>query len=464
MVATCSNIGVLACSRAELAESVGRECSDFFVMVFVSHLAPRPYSLYTANTAETYMATFDNMDLGDGDVAISSGAAFQLKSVSPISWRHETADGSLILEQGARVVIYHVKAPFSNIESLLELAHARVQEGLDVLGMMKSHFLFMPKAHLEHILWFRDELGTQLRVQDSVASNIRSEVSWEKIDGKTGQVVARSSDHPAPEWHDSFRYFRYSQIGNDLYACYRLAFLSVESLLSGYCPRLKGEKEKDWHLRANRNLEEAGLQFAPFAQSVGHDAVAAFVDEQYVAQRCAHFHAKAGSPRFIPGELAERKIVADALERLGRYIQSAAVLVHATGNGVSLMTLQGMAMMVGNLVPDLFLAVSDDSTEAKAEDTLISPAGMSVTDLPTTFQGISDGIGYEFAFSGQIEVQRMSSPVVRTLAGVIRNVCLYARGNLPTLELVGIDILSTGKFTLSQVEQVCRVHLMSSLY
>jgi hypothetical protein len=109
---------------------------------------------------------------------------------------------------------------------------------------------------------------------------------------------------PQPEpnplvWHESFRYFRLSQITDDLFDAYRNAYLALESVLSSIAPQPTNpagkvtEREGDWFKRA---LIEAD-KIVPLASVVPSgiaDPVQRLFDELYVNMRSAMSHAKSG--------------------------------------------------------------------------------------------------------------------------------------------------------------------------
>jgi hypothetical protein len=263
------------------------------------------------------------------------------------------------------------------------------------------------------------------------------EAFWEKTRSADG-FKSSSKDLPLPTWHEAFRYFRYSQLRDDLYAAYREAFLAVESLLSSYSPKSKGESETKWHLRTNRLLEANGLDFSQINGTTSTDPVAEFVSVQFNAHRCSHFHAKVGSDHFLPGVLSDRHLVTDSLEKLGRYITEASRIICGTQTLVGSLTFGGMKMSLESFTNDLILAVSPDSQPVLAEDTQISPNGFPVTKLQTIYEGIIDGLGYEFGFLGKIDVKELESPFIAKIVSFVPKALLYG-GNIPILDLSGAD-------------------------
>jgi len=234
------------------------------------------------------------------------------------------------------------------------------------------------------------------------------------------------------------RYFRYSQLRDDLYSAYRDAYLALESILSTAAAPNAGEGERAWHLRASRVLEAGGLDFAALAPTGGGDAVTRFVDDQFKAHRCALFHAKVNQQHFLPGVLTDRKFVAEALERLGRFLTQAANQVLGASNMIGVVTYHGMKMHADLMAPGLELAVSDDEAPVVPEDTEISPSGKAVTMLPTMYVGVVDGIGYDFGFHGEIAVADLANTTINTTASRVPD-ALMTRGNVDTLVVDGAD-------------------------
>jgi len=321
-------------------------------------------------------------------------------------------------------------------DDILNAGHTAIQEALDVLGMRAMHFLATPNAQYDHLLWWRAGAEIIVRWCDVARLNIRVEASWEKrsVDG----TVESSADTPLPAWHEAMRYFRYSQLRDDLYAAYRDAYLALESTLSEVALPKSGEGDRAWHIRACAFLQGQGLDFASLVNGAGAgpNPVAEFVDDQFNANRCALFHAKVNRHHLVPGVLADRRLVAAALERVGRFLTQAANIVLGASNLIGVVTLQGMELHADLIAADLELAVSDDRSEADAADTEINPAGGAITVLPTAYQGVVDGIGYDFGFEGEIAVPSLASTEINSTASRVPD-AVMTRGNVEELVVDG---------------------------
>jgi hypothetical protein len=383
------------------------------------------------------MATFGKIDLGISQPNILCGAGFKLNKPAASDFIFEDSGFQIILQKDSHVVIVKYEKRFPSLETLLESAYTDAQKGLDILAMSLRYFYSLPIAHYDHLLWTMENAVTKVRVQNSSGLNIRIETFWKKtniIDG----TKENSKNIPLPLWHEAFRYIRYSQLRDDLYASYREAFLAVEAFLSSFAPRIRGEQETAWHLRANRQLESEGLNFTLIVSAPGLDSVDAFVTEQFKAQRCAHFHSKAGNDHFLPGVLSDRRLVTDSLEKLGRYLIEASKIICGVQSPVGALTFNGMKMHIETFAKELTLAVCSDSQLVNPEDTDVSPNGLQVTDLQTVYEGIIDGLGYEFGFLGTIDVKDMKSKSIETTASFVPD-ALMTRGTIPELDLCGID-------------------------
>lgn len=383
------------------------------------------------------MASFGKIDLGVSRSEILCGAGFALNKPASCDLNTDIANGRVIIQKGSSVIIIQYKKKISELEILLDTAYTDAQKALDILAMSKRYFHSLPIAHYEHLLWTKSENEIIVRVQNSASLNTRIEASWVTINASNG-VTESSENTPLPNWHEAFRYFRYAQLRDDLYAAYREAFLAAEALLSSYAPRNNREQETAWHLRANRQLQLAGLDFSTIVNNSGIDPVDTFVSEQFKAQRCAHFHSKAGNDHFLPGVLSDRRLVTDSLEKLVRYLIESSRIICGVQSLVGILTFDGMKAQIETFANELTFAVSPDFKPAFAEDIEVSPNKLEVTELRTLYEGIVDGLGHEFGFIGRINVKDMKSKLVVTTASRLPE-GIVTRGTIPELDLEGID-------------------------
>jgi hypothetical protein len=381
------------------------------------------------------MATINGIEL-DGRGAVT-GAAFRLSTPLPVHFTYPASAGGTVhvAPHGAFVVAFY-SFPFPKLDELLATSYDDVQKALDVLAITQHHFLSTPGAHHEHILWWNDECMRVLRYSVPAYQNVRAEISW--VVKRASGTIESSADLPLPAWHEALRYFRYAHIRDDPYSSYRDAFLAIESVLSGYSSPKKGEREFDWHLRLNKELARLGLDFSGLTMSPMADPVRSFVEEQFKAYRCALSHAKVGESHYLPGALSDRQMVIGALGRLETYLTYLARKILGVQFPVTTVTFTGLREIIERFAHDLVLSVSEDPTLANKEDEAVSPAGFPVTTLETSFEGLADGTGYEYAFLGTVPVPNMESPLINTIAAQVSG-DVVMRGDVPGLHLRGID-------------------------
>lgn len=387
------------------------------------------------------MASYGGIDLEINRAEIANGAGFKLNKPSPLAVDHnpETGIRVAIRKDSIALVTFHTN-PRDDPDSLLQAAHEAAQKTLDAVAAKHMHFLSLPHSEYEHELWWREADQTVIRLSDIASLSVRVDATWTltKADG----TKQSSEDEPLPNWHEAFRYFRYSQLRDDLYAGYREMFLGVESLLSSWDAKRPGESEEAWLTRVCRRLEKNGLDFKPLMNGPSADPPRDFVGNQYKAHRCALFHAKAGQPALLPGALEDRRLVASALQDLGEFAKRANRLILGFDSSVGALTFAGIQHHVNTFASELELAVSPDATPVDAADTAISPRGNVVTAIPTSYEGVIDGVGYTHGFLGRIGVADLASKLINTTASSVPD-ALMTRGNVPSLDVDGFDWLES---------------------
>lgn len=390
-------------------------------------------------TPPSLSGSFGGISLEFNDPDVACGAGFALSDPAPISVDIRCPEGDQVtIRKASRSAVVSLNVALIDPEAILGRAHEAMQRALDVIGASKIHFLSTPNSEYDHLIWWKNGGTVTARWCDVSRLNVRSEVSWERR-SQTGAVLSRSSDLPLPDWHEAMRYWRYSQITDDLYASYRDAFLAMEAVLSKVAPKREKERERAWHSRACRTLARDGLEFAPFVNQQSADLVDKFVEEQYAARRCALFHAKAGETHYLPAGLLDRVVVSKALGFLQTFLSALFRIVLGSNSGVGILTFDGMRLHAEALASDLRLAVSDDEQQPKSSDTAVNPSGGSVTSLSTKYLGVADGVGFDFGFLGDIAVDQMASTTINSSASRAGDV-LITRGNVNTLVVEGAQI------------------------
>jgi hypothetical protein len=378
------------------------------------------------------VATYGGHVIPLGRPDVECGAGFELDGPAPRDFSFR--DGSLAghLSAGSRICLVTVGSAASPVD-LLEIGLETAHRALDLDGVKDGRFLALPDSYTDHILWWRDA-GGQSRVVLSVSSylgvHVSASVQVVHEDGGTEPI----RDH-LPAWHPAMRHFRFSQKTSDLFESYRYLFLAIESALSARWPR-GSEGELAWFLRCNRSLERLGVDFSAFA-GPGVDPVEAFSRSQYESFRCALFHAKVTASSFLPGGGEEdRRLVFAALGRLGQYVHE--VFKHAIGAPTYSggMTLQGIQSLIDTFKDELILVVTEDDSPAHESDTEVSPKGLPITELPTRYLGVADGLGYAHDFVGEAPVSAMRSTLVRRVVSKVPSALMTA-GTVESLDVNG---------------------------
>jgi hypothetical protein len=118
-----------------------------------------------------------------------------------------------------------------------------------------------------------------------------------------------------PSYHTAYRYFRLSQVTDDLFDAYRNLYLAFELLLSSLFPKIN-ERELDWLERA---LSQINQNILTSTMGVTSNVVQATIDQIYKDARLPLFHAKDGRDYYSPhGQIEKRRVVSEALIKLTR--------------------------------------------------------------------------------------------------------------------------------------------------
>jgi hypothetical protein len=248
------------------------------------------------------MAMFEGISLAEVG-APSAGGAFYLHRPSPISDVISVDAGwSVEVKQGCPVVVArgHITSSYDDARAQ---AASTVERGLDILSIQSVANLVVNDLETRHFVWWVDGSTPVLRIASSVDHFINTDI--ELSDVAADGTITRRTPPPHPAWRESFRYFRLSQVTNDLFDAYRNLYLALESLLSFIAPQRvrntgeAAESERTWFLRA---LTEANkhVPLTRFAPPGATDPGQALGREFYTDKRTAVFHAKAGRPVLLP--------------------------------------------------------------------------------------------------------------------------------------------------------------------
>lgn len=329
---------------------------------------------------------FDGIPLTNS--AGTSGALFSLRDKSPIDACEILGPGIEVeLRAGLKAVVVR-GLDATSPESVREIAPELANQALDLLGMRHHHVFSLVDVSDESIVWWRnDRASLHLRLMSIATANLIMNVELEVRDSD-GNLKAALPDPPR-SWHESMRYFRVSQVTDDLFDAFRNVYLALESLLSHMEPvRLRAdgrpaEGEGAWLRRALTTADTVVPlnDYVP-ATATGQNAADEVFDELYSKIRTAIFHAKSGRPVLLPQDFTNRTLVEEAKRRytllylalaerqLGLRFPSGGFTPHA------------VEMMAAGVFGSVDLAATGDDTPARNADEQLSPRGIDVVTTP----------------------------------------------------------------------------------
>lgn len=280
------------------------------------------------------MAKLGGISLADPNGPPTSGAAFLLTGPSKIS---ETFDvcgiGELAVLAGNPYVV--ARHSCSDPDQLYFRGFEVAQKGLDLLSVTGKGDLSLRNFADEHILWWPAGKGQAVRITGT--STMTADVSPVTLTVKdaSGQVIPPAPP-PRVVHHPAFRYYRLSQLTDDLQDAMRNAYLAFELVLSDRYPKGR-EREKDWLIRSLGKLAKDPSFLAAFGKPEG-EFVGHFMNTVYKQARLPLFHAKIGRDYYQPQSVAEERSVLSAtlgdLTRLLRRIFERWYNVRRMGGGL----------------------------------------------------------------------------------------------------------------------------------
>lgn len=324
-----------------------------------------------------------------GNIAInedgfSAGAAFLL--TRPCTITEEMAPDSashLVLEVGNPYVVVHVRGADTPSEAFYG-SYEAAQRGLDLLSAGGAATLSIRNAAQECLIWWHANSALVLRVVSTATMSVTISAELTVLSPSGEKKV--ETEPPSPVYHHSLRYFRLSQVTDDLFDSYRNMWLAFESLLSSKYPKnKKTENEKVWLKRALKGVE-ANLPLASIYQPIeGMDLVPSILKELYTDTRLALFHAKDHEDYLVPLSTDDRNKVAKALPRLARIVL---LLIEHWLNirrGGGAVTPAGFDRMTRPMLESATVLVSDNDAEESKDETLSHPAYANAVEMSTRY-------------------------------------------------------------------------------
>jgi hypothetical protein len=241
-----------------------------------------------------------------------AGAAFLLRTPARKSLTLQHNDGVVTIREGGEYALVQLFSSLS--DGLLRIAAWRViQEAFDIHAATHREAFATRRGEREHLLWTRTGDGYRLTCVETM------DMPWSMTaNAVTSGPVAIARAIP---YHPSFRFYRLSQLTDDLFDAYRNAYLCLECIVSSESAKMPGEKELNW---LKRVLGGPLLAAVPGGMDVNEIAT-----EVYKSGRLPLFHAKTGESFYAP-QGDERERVQLLLDRLSALL--AGLLRHKFGD------------------------------------------------------------------------------------------------------------------------------------
>ena len=311
------------------------------------------------------MAFFDNA---------RAGAAFRLSEGAAKDSIEVIGDWTTEVRAGSEIVVARGEGG-GTYDETRDAALAAANKGLDFLCLREAAPMAIRHAGTEHIVWWSD--GTEYTIRLLSIPTVTLQVGEVTVTG--GAPVAALP----PEWQESARYFRLSQLTDDLFDSFRNTYLALESILDHLTPQRTTpplEREGDWFRRA---LAAAGniVNLAGHAPRGAPDPVEALYDDLYVSTRNLVFHAKSTRAYLLPYSSAQRRAVEETTRRAAYlYLALAENVIHLRPPGSGWFA-AAWRMQVDSLAPRLGIVVTNDPAPFSADDTVINPGGGDLVEL-----------------------------------------------------------------------------------
>lgn len=209
----------------------------------------------------------------------AAGAAFQLRRPAEKSIFIEHEEGTVSIRAGASSVTVQLRNAIPESD-LRDFAWRIVQEALDIRAATHREALSTYRGDHECAFWFLTQNGYTLVIVDVVHSRWNMNAT---LSVGTDAITPPQSP-PSVPYHPALRFYRLSQISDDLFDAFRNAYLALECIVSDVSPINANEKEAVWLKRVLNG---------PLSSTIpGGLNIDATVDAIYKHGRLPLFHAK----------------------------------------------------------------------------------------------------------------------------------------------------------------------------
>lgn len=193
-------------------------------------------------------STIDNLELLVGPVGQRAGAAFLLREQPNRSATWARGDGwnAAISTESRYVVVQGGRE--TDYTDTWETAYEVALEALDIWSTRGITDLAILDPNDEHIAFWDGPHGATLRIAGRQPLRTSASASI--------QTSGPQRPPPPETWHESMRFYRLSQLSDDLHDSLRNLWLAVENLLDDQVEqKLPAESEEVWLKRALKGAE-----------------------------------------------------------------------------------------------------------------------------------------------------------------------------------------------------------------
>jgi hypothetical protein len=348
------------------------------------------------------MATLGGVLIAATSSGFDSGAAMLLLQKCSSDEIVRLASGWEVEVRAGSPYVVARTSGLTNATNAFDAGMEAVQEGLDLLSITGKGDFSTKDAFDEHLIWWRQLTGQVLRCVATSVITLSASATLMRRDAN-GNIIPPPPP-PTPVYHDALRYFRLSQVSDDLFDSFRSLYLAFELLLAHVAPKTEN-REREWLHRALRQVD-ALVPLAPAYSSKSGNVVEEIYKDIYQGVRCKIFHAKSRD-YLTPQHAADRAIVSAAYDKLSRIVLLIAEKVlNATriGGGI---TFYGFELGAKPLAENSTALVSDNPSPFDKSETIESAFSNSIAmDTRHAPELSSPG---RIAVLGEVECTKLSS-------------------------------------------------------
>jgi hypothetical protein len=254
--------------------------------------------------------------LGETDLSdygsIDSGVALLLARPAKVARTITRGAATVHISPEASLVVCSFRGATSHVDAL-QMGTGIIQECLDIISMTGGPDLVTRDARDEYFVWWSDAGKRTISAVSTSTLSLAVPPATVEVRDAAGNLVPQIAT--SPMHHLGFRFYRLSQVSDNLFDSYRNMYLAFEALLSGKYPKGR-ERERDW-LRRSLTSGAPDLHLGSLAPPSYPVPVDHVITTIYDDARLPLFHAKDGHAYYAPSvSNRDQAAVAAALEML----------------------------------------------------------------------------------------------------------------------------------------------------